>query len=192
MGCVEDGCDRLVKIKARQLCAMHYLRLQRAHGVGNLPPHGQEVRRHEPLEERFFRMVRWPSNWSACWPCGISIDRHGYGRISVDGRLTGAHRVAYEMAIGPIPDGLVIDHLCRNPPCVNPMHLEPVTQAENMHRSAGRSHRPPNRSRPLKTHCSQGHPYDETNTRLWRGGRFCRACNRDAARRSAARRRTGL
>lgn len=85
---------------------------------------------YRPLEERFWEKVE-PTGF--CWNWTAST-RNGYGQISVGGRkgrIAGAHRVAYELLIGPIPDGLVIDHLCRNTLCVNPDHLEPVTVREN-------------------------------------------------------------
>ena len=81
-----------------------------------------------------------------------------------------AHRFAYELLVGPIPDDLELDHLCRNTCCVNPEHLEAVTHLENMRRRHLRE----------ATHCAQGHPYDEENTG-WRDGgkhRYCKACNR--------------
>ena len=85
-----------------------------------------------------------------------------------------AHRVSYEIHIGPIPDGLTIDHLCRNTLCVRPDHLETVTMRENLLRGnswSGRNAR--------KTHCPRGHLYDEANTyRDKTGGRTCRICSR--------------
>jgi hypothetical protein len=97
----------------------------------------------------------------------------GYGVLStVDGNRY-AHRLAYELLVGPIPEGLHIDHLCRRPECVNPAHLEPVTNVENIRRgNAGLF-------QASKTHCKQGHPYDEKNTLIRRsGGRACRECHR--------------
>lgn len=84
-----------------------------------------------------------------------------------------AHRLTYEDAKGAVPDGLELDHLCFNPPCVNPDHLEAVTHYENMQRLKA-----------LKTHCPQGHEYSPENTYYYTyskerwTGRMCRACDR--------------
>jgi hypothetical protein len=118
-----------------------------------------------------------------CWVWTAANNGSGYGRFWLDGKMQYPHRVAYEMCVGPIPDGLVIDHLCRNRSCVRPDHLEPVTNAENQARGA----------HAMKTHCPQGHPYDEVNTyRTKTGRRMCRACNRDAQRRYVARMRESI
>jgi hypothetical protein len=85
-----------------------------------------------------------------------------------------AHRLSYEAAFGPIPAGLELDHLCRNPRCVRPDHLEAVTHAENVRR--GNSGLNQNTH---KTVCIHGHPFDDANTgRDRRGDRFCKACRR--------------
>ncbi|MGI5247775.1 HNH endonuclease signature motif containing protein [Dactylosporangium sp. CA-139066] len=93
------------------------------------------------------------------------------------------HRASYQAFVGPIPPGLHIDHLCRQRSCGNPEHLEAVTPRENLVRGNAGS----NQLR--KTHCPQGHPYDESNTYHGKKGRFCRACGREATRRYKARKR---
>lgn len=98
----------------------------------------------------------------------------GYGRLTYRGFKTRkAHRIVYQLLLGPIPDGLEIDHLCVNPPCVNPNHLEPVTRAENLRRT----HITGN-GNGTRTHCRQGHEFTPKNIYHWRGKRFCLACQR--------------
>ena len=84
-----------------------------------------------------------------------------------------AHRMIYELLVGPIPDGLEIDHLCRNRGCVNPGHMEPVTHRENLMRGDTVA-----AANPAKTHCIRGHPYDDENTYRYGSHRYCRACNK--------------
>ena len=106
--------------------------------------------------------------------CHVYLGDHhntGYGRISVGGRQQMAHRVNYERERGPIPDGLVLDHLCRNRACINPDHLEAVTEQVNILRGVG-----PSAQHAAQTHCVNGHPFSIENTHLYRGQRACRAC----------------
>lgn len=103
-----------------------------------------------------------------CWPWQGYVAPDGYGRLnfSAVGRPQLAHRLSYQHLVAEIPEGLQLDHLCRNRACVNPDHLEPVSNQENAKR--GRLAR--------TTHCSRGHEYDEENTHFYRGWRICRAC----------------
>jgi hypothetical protein len=94
----------------------------------------ETVRLDRRSPEHFWGMVEWSPG---CWLWKQSTTTTGYGRYRVSGRNDPAHRVAYEYAVGPIPEGLVLDHLCRNKRCVNPAHLEPVTQHENILRAWG-------------------------------------------------------
>lgn len=115
--------------------------------------------------------VRGPDE---CWPWKLSVGSHGYGQIGWGAKsekrtMVTAHRAAWTAVHGPIPDALTVDHLCRNRPCCNPAHLRLLTNEEN-----GRDNGPNRR-----THCPQGHPYDEANTYVRSNGhRACRTCNR--------------
>lgn len=107
-----------------------------------------------------------------CWLWTGRTNKGGYGRLYHDGSLWVTHRLAYTFWLGAVPEGLVLDHLCRVRNCVNPAHLEPVTQAENMRRGIG------GWQHAAKTECPNGHPYDEANTYQGTNGRACRECQR--------------
>lgn len=126
-----------------------------------------------------------------CWIWGAACDAKGYGRFGVDGKILLAHRVSYTINVGPIPADLQLDHLCRRHECVNPAHLEPVTQQANIARGeAGKRTGARQRS---KTHCPQGHLYDGDNLYvIERRGyteRGCRTCRRAASRRHTTKKR---
>lgn len=111
-----------------------------------------------------------------CWLWLAGRHEDGYGRFRFGGAMVRAHRFAYELLAGEIPKGLVLDHLCRVRGCVNPDHLEAVTQAENTRRAL--------LANTLKTQCPAGHPYDVINTRVTPDGRrHCRRCERDQRQR---------
>lgn len=132
--------------------------------------------------------VRFHQNYaveesSGCWLWRRFLNEDGYGHIRVNGKTVGVHRFSYELAIGAIPPATEIDHLCRVRHCVNPEHLEAVTHRENVRRSP---------SGAAKTHCVNGHLFDDVNT-LWGTGRWgprrtCRTCARAADRRRVERR----
>lgn len=134
-----------------------------------------------PMQRLVAKFVPEPN--SGCWLWTASCDSKGYGKIYVNGKLVGAHRVAYELFVGPIPDGLHIDHLCRVRCCVNPSHMEPVTHAENIRR--GDSGKATALQQRAKTHCPHGHEYNEENTHIRKnrnGARVCRTCARESMR----------
>jgi hypothetical protein len=110
-----------------------------------------------------------------CWIWLGGRDNTGYGRLTFEGVHDRAHRVSYATFVGPIPDGLFIDHLCRVPACINPAHLEPVTNKENCDRGIKSSR---------KTHCDYGHELTPENTyNRSRGTRECRRCGNERDRR---------
>lgn len=88
----------------------------------------------QPIADRLWAKV---DKSGECWLWKGAINEHGYGHMRSEGRFVRPHRVAYELLVGPVPEGLVLDHLCRTPACVNPAHLEPVTQSENLKRGIG-------------------------------------------------------
>jgi hypothetical protein len=150
-----------------------------------------------PPLERFFARIEPASNGCMHWTGAIN-SRTGYGTLSVDGRTEYAHRLSHVIHIGPIPQGMHIDHQCHNRDltcvddsqcmhrrCVNPDHLEAVTPKANITRShlslAGRNAR--------KTHCKRGHEFTPENTIIHARGRACRTCHNEAQREAGARRR---
>ena len=139
------------------------------------------------LDERFWAKVDVAG---PCWEWRAAINASGYGKL---GRQSGgvqkhylAHRYAYTQLVGPIPEGLQLDHLCRNRLCVNPDHLEPVTHTENQRRGFSPTFRAARADE-----CRHGHVYTAENTyRYVKDGvhhRRCRQCNADAQARRKAR-----
>lgn len=174
-------CAELVGKLTRQRCTACYARHLRA-----LRRDGTYVSRCEraPLLDRL--LDKTAAGWGGCivWTGAL---REGYGAIHHKGRMLRAHRVAYQLLVGPIPEGLVLDHLCRNRRCINPHHLEPVTMRVNTMRSPIA----PSTINALKTHCPKDHEYTPENTyRRANGHRGCRACGRIAARDRYARQMT--
>lgn len=138
--------------------------------------------------KRFWHLVE---KSAVCWRWLGSQDRNGYGlaHSSLTKRSTVAHRVAYELTVGPIPDGMTLDHICRNRICVNPLHLRVCTQRENVHAPGART---PQAINSAKTHCLRGHEFTEANTRVRsnpRGAGLMRSCKTCQANARNARRR---
>lgn len=145
----------------------------------------------EPVRARITRGIKINED-TGCWEWQGAKNARGYGRIAMpSGKMGGyrdsTHRVSYEEYVGPIPDGMVLDHLCRNPSCCNPEHLEAVTQKVNLRR--GDTFQAANL---LKTHCPHGHEYTPENTRRVARGRRCRACERRRSNEHNARKRASV
>lgn len=139
---------------------------------------------NESVRQRFQDKLRETATgcqeWTAC------RNYRGYGLFNLNGKTVIASRLAWKIHHGPIPDGLWVLHRCDNPPCCNPDHLFLGTPADNA-QDASR------KGRLDRTHCRQGHPYDEANTRYAGpapGYKVCRICHRENNRKSWAKRRT--
>lgn len=166
--CSVEDCGRVTR--ARGLCNPHYMRLLR---------NGTTDDRRPTLDERFWGKV---DATGSCWEWIAYVNRYGYGEFHLEGRAALAHRVAYQLLVGSIPEGLQLDHLCRNTKCVNPDHLEPVTGRINTLRGTS-----PSARHAVKTHCPKGHPYSQDNLHVTKSGqRKCRACNRERVARYKA------
>lgn len=131
-----------------------------------------------PLEIRFWSKV---DKTGSCWLWTAGCSGDGYGQIKIDGHQCKPHRIAYELLVGPIPEGMHIDHLCRIPTCVRPEHLEAVSQRVNILRGIGAT-----ACHARQTHCKRGHAFDEANTYIWRSSRICRKCRLEYVGRNAA------
>lgn len=141
-----------------------------------------------PLADRFWLKVERRHPLS-CWPWLAARSGWGYGLIlGARGAMVAAHRVVYELEVGPIPAGHEVDHLCRNRRCVNPAHLEPVLTRENVLRGVGLTAR-----NAAKVRCDHGHPLSGVNLYVYpsssarAGKRRCRTCHREGERRRRVR-----
>ena len=145
------------------------------------------------LEDRFWSKVDKngpaPAHRPDLGPCQLwtaGVGWKGYGRFWLDGRARFAHRIAYEMNVGPIPTGFELDHLCRVRHCVNDSHLEPVAHVKNIRRGESL---PALNAR--KTHCPRGHAYSGKNLYMSPNSRkrYCRICCAEEQRRRSRKKR---
>lgn len=171
--CSIDGCDRpaTVRLDAGGFCRIHYIR-ERSRGRIPLLPRPADLER--------YRSGYNVDPETGCFIWKRTTDRRGYALFSINNKTTRVTRWIYEQQIGPIPDGCQLDHfVCSEPRCVNPAHLRPVTPRENVLR--GDAVQAWNLA---KTHCPNGHPYDDANTLIRQdGSRRCRQCSRDSVMR---------
>lgn len=189
--CSVPDCSR--KHYARGLCHLHYQRWW-AHPetpvTVSAPVGGKRCRTPQEAARVLLERISI-SDETGCWDWVGARISNGYGMFTYQARRQMAHRVSYELFLGPIPEGLELDHLCRNRACINPSHLEPVTRQENVRRGeafAGVNAR--------KTHCIRGHEFTPENTHRRKdrpGTRECKTCakNRDIARKRRLREATG-
>ncbi len=178
MTCRHPGCSG--SVLARGLCPTHYKAEWRK--AGGFPRPAPETRlwakidQDGPPPEPGSLADR--RSLGRCWVWTGATAGGGYGYVRWEGRAQRVHRVVYELLTGPIPAGLVLDHLCRRPSCVRPDHLEPVTHQENMGRSGPA----------VKTRCRKGHELTPGNTYIARktGARSCLKCRRERRRKAKA------
>lgn len=164
--CSIVGCAQVMH--ARGMCRAHYLRLWKMGEHETLP----RFVRPTPIERLLSRVTQTPGSLDTeCWLTSYRPASGGYVQIRIDGRNVPAHRLSYEHHVGPVPEGLFLDHLCRNRACVNPDHLEPVTNRENFLRGVS-----PGALAVRTNLCMHGHSLADAYPRRRRGGRLCRTC----------------
>lgn len=167
MKCTECERDAI----ARGLCTKHYQSWKRANPT-EVRDVGYGVDAVERILDRSLEI-------DGCWVYQWATDAKGYARVRTGEGKRFAHRITWEHFIGPWPDGLTFDHLCRNTSCVNPWHGDAVPLQVNSARN----------NNSLKTHCPKGHPLSGDNLRYASNGhgRVCRECRAESSRAYRAR-----
>lgn len=181
---VKDCCN---SGSSRGLCRLHYLRwynaTQRSKSKGKVTYQADPPYLETTLEDQLYNCIRRIDPITGCWEgshrisaaCGASV---GYSTVKHQGKNCYAHKLMWELHNGPVKKGFELDHLCRNPCCCNPAHLEPVTHKENIMRAP----KSPSAINHNKEKCKNGHPFNDENTvvsGLKRVQRVCKIC-RDA------------
>lgn len=169
--CTEDGCH--APQVGRGLCNKHWKAWRR-----RADPSEVRKKNFGTLEERWWaRVIR--AGGDECWEWDGAHDSDGYAQIGVNGRALGAHVVGYQVNVGPVPEGMELDHFaCDNRSCVNFTHVRPDTHANNVMREGSKNVGAINAR---KTQCPKGHEYTPENTYIVpsTGGRACRTCQRE-------------
>lgn len=147
-------------------------------------PYKVKIKSETQIKYEFYSTVRI-GTLAECWVWEGYVNQDGYGRVRYRGRLQLAHRIAWQMEGWAIGTGMRILHTCDNPRCVNLTHLFEGTQADNITDMLSKRRG----YQQKKKCCPRGHPYDANNTRFYRGGRVCRACDRDRCKRRDEERR---
>jgi hypothetical protein len=174
VACSVEGCER--PSCKRGWCSMHHarwrssgdpLKIRTTRGLATEDRLWARVNRLGPVPD-------FAPHLGPCWVWTGGLD-NGYGRMRIGNSLFHTHRLSYELSVGPIPEGLHIDHLCRVPACCNPSHLEAVTPRENSRRGFS-----PWARKARQTHCKNGHPLSGDNLyRNSQGNRGCRTCRKE-------------
>lgn len=174
--CSVDSCENLIGDKgAKGMCTKHYqMFLKTGDPCGSM---------RRPEAVRFWEKVHVRGRGD-CWIWQATRDQNGYGMFKAE-HSTRAHQWSYRNLVGPVPEGFVLDHLCRTRSCVNPAHLEPVTSQENLARGWGRRLR-----NGMANECINGHPYTPENTYIHPTSdqKICRTCSGESRARYAEKR----